>query len=157
MSSRERFKNMQGRSGDEAGFYWQGGPLEVAERTYFQSRFSGVTAFDTDEGIVLIDSGLGQLGPKLAGMLRQKTSAPIHSFVITHGHVDHGYGIEAFLVPGQRRPRVIAHRAMPARYELTTLQCCNQCSSVWRQSGACRRGRGIRQLSSSAFDARHIV
>ena len=124
MSSRERFKNMQGRSGEEAGFYWQGGPVEVAERTYFQSRFSGVTAFDTDEGIVLVDSGMGQLGPKLAGMLRQKTSAPIHTFIITHGHVDHAYGIEAFLVPGQRRPRVIAHRAMPARferYELTSL------------------------------------
>ena len=66
MSSKERFKQMEGRDGDEAGFYWQGGPIEVAERTYFQSRFSGVTAFDTDEGIVLVDSGMVQLGPKLA-------------------------------------------------------------------------------------------
>jgi glyoxylase-like metal-dependent hydrolase (beta-lactamase superfamily II) len=56
-------------------------------------------------------------------MLREKTKAPIHTVVITHGHVDHAYGIEAFLTPGQARPRIIAHRAMPARfarYELTS-------------------------------------
>lgn len=123
MSIKDRFKQMEGRGGDEAGFYWQGGPVEVAERTYFQSRFSGVTAFDTDEGIVLVDSGTAQNGPKIAEMLREKTAAPIHTFVITHGHADHAYGIEAFLVPGQPRPRVIAHQGMPARfarYELTS-------------------------------------
>ena len=122
-STSERFKVMRGRTADEAGFFWQGGPLEVAERTWFQSRFSGVTAFETDEGIVLVDSGMAQLGPALAAMLREKTQAPIHTVVITHGHVDHAYGIEAFLSPGQPRPRVIAHRNVPvrfARYALTS-------------------------------------
>lgn len=122
-STSDRFKSMRGKSGEEAGFFWQGGPTEVAERTFFQSRFSGVTGFETDDGIVLVDSGMSQLGPVLAGMLREKTKAPIHTVVITHGHVDHAYGIEAFLTPGQPRPRIIAHRAMPARfarYELTS-------------------------------------
>jgi glyoxylase-like metal-dependent hydrolase (beta-lactamase superfamily II) len=122
-STSDRFKSMRGKSGEEAGFFWQGGPIEVAERTFFQSRFSGVTGFETDDGIVLVDSGMSQLGPALAGMLREKTKAPIHTVVITHGHLDHAYGIEAFLVPGQPRPRIIAHRAMPARfarYELTS-------------------------------------
>ncbi|MBV9568557.1 MAG: hypothetical protein JO172_10490, partial [Hyphomicrobiales bacterium] len=66
----ERFKAMRGKAPDEAGFFWSGGPLEVAERTFFQSRFSGVTGFETDEGIVLVDSGMAPLGRVLAGMLR---------------------------------------------------------------------------------------
>jgi len=122
-STSDRFRAMRGRSGEEAGFFWQGGPITVAERTYFQSRFSGVTGFETDEGIVLVDSGMAQLGPALAKMLREMTAAPVHTVVITHGHVDHAYGIEAFLAPGQQRPRIIAHRNMPARfarYELTS-------------------------------------
>jgi glyoxylase-like metal-dependent hydrolase (beta-lactamase superfamily II) len=116
------FKQLRGRSPEEAKFFWSGGPIEVAARTWFQSVFSGVTAFETDEGLVLVDSGLLQLGPKLAGLLRQKTSAPVHTAIFTHGHVDHAFGLNAFLVPGQKPPRVIAHRAVPkrfARYERT--------------------------------------
>ena len=106
----DRFKAMRGKSADEAGFFWSGGPIEVAERTFFQSRFSGVTAFETDEGIVLVDSGMGPLGPQLNAMLREKTDAPIYTAIFTHGHVDHAYGLQAFLKPGQPRPRIIAQR-----------------------------------------------
>ena len=119
----DRFKSMRGKSADEAGFFWSGGPIEVAERTWFQSRFSGVTAFETDEGIVLVDSGMAPLGPQLAAMLREKTRAPIHTAIFTHGHVDHAYGLKAFLKPGQSRPRIIAQRKIMdrfARYELTS-------------------------------------
>jgi glyoxylase-like metal-dependent hydrolase (beta-lactamase superfamily II) len=114
---------MRGKTADEAGFFWSGGPIEVAERTWFQSRFSGVTAFETDDGIVLVDSGMAPLGPQLASMLREKTDAPIHTAIFTHGHVDHAYGLQAFLRPGQHRPRIIAQRQILnrfARYELTS-------------------------------------
>ena len=116
------FKRMRGRSPEDAKFFWSGGPIAVAERTWFQSRFSGVTAFETDAGIVLVDSGMAPLGGKLAGLLREKTRAPIHTAILTQGHLDHAFGLEAFLIPGQPRPRIIAHRAMPERfrrYELT--------------------------------------
>ena len=119
----ERFKAMRGRSPDEAGFFWSGGPIEVARRVFFQSRFSGVTGFETDEGIVLVDSGMAPLGPVLAAMLREKTKVPIHTAIFTHGHVDHAYGLEAFLIPGQAKPRIIAQKNMLARfarYELTS-------------------------------------
>jgi glyoxylase-like metal-dependent hydrolase (beta-lactamase superfamily II) len=49
------------------------------------------------------------LGPLLASMLREKTRAPIHTAIVTHGHVDHAYGLQAFLLPGQNRPRIIAN------------------------------------------------
>jgi hypothetical protein len=31
------FKQLRGKSPEEAKFFWSGGPVEVAERTWFQS------------------------------------------------------------------------------------------------------------------------
>ncbi|MBV8979230.1 MAG: MBL fold metallo-hydrolase [Alphaproteobacteria bacterium] len=107
---------MRGKGPQEAKFFWTGGPVEVAERTWFASQFSGCTAFETDEGLVLVDTGTRQFAPMIAAMLRQKTQAPVHTAIYTHGHIDHAYGLEAFLLPGQARPRVIGHHAMPARF-----------------------------------------
>jgi glyoxylase-like metal-dependent hydrolase (beta-lactamase superfamily II) len=112
----EKMSKLYGRSPEEAKFFWSGGPVEVAERTWFVSFFSGVTAFETDEGLVLVDSGLSRLAPALDEMLRRKTDRPVHTAVFTQGHVDHAFGLEAFLREGQPRPRVIAHAAMPARF-----------------------------------------
>jgi hypothetical protein len=36
-----QFSAMAGRSPEEAKFFWTGGPIEVAERTWFPSLFSG--------------------------------------------------------------------------------------------------------------------
>jgi glyoxylase-like metal-dependent hydrolase (beta-lactamase superfamily II) len=110
------FREMAGKSPEEAKFFWSGGPIEVAPRTWFQSYLSGVTGFETDEGLVLIDSGLRQLGPRLAELLRRKTQAPVHTAIFTQGHIDHAFGLKVFLTPGQARPRIIAHGAMPARF-----------------------------------------
>jgi len=112
-----KFASMRGKMPEEAKFFWTGGPVQVAERTWFQSQFSGVTAFETDEGLVIVDTGTRNFAPAIAAMLRQKTNAPVHTAIYTHGHIDHAYGLEAFLVPGQKKPRVIGHRAMPARFE----------------------------------------
>ena len=123
MRAADHFRAMRGRAPEEAKFFWSGGPIEVAERTWFQSRFSGVIAFETAEGIVLVDSGLARLAPALAAALREKTSGPVHTAIFTHGHVDHAFGLKAFLQPGQPRPRVIAQRAALdrfARYERTS-------------------------------------
>lgn len=101
---------------DEAKFFWTGGPVEVAERTWFQSQLSGCTGFETDAGLVLVDTGTRFLAPALAERLRSRTLAPVHTAIYTHGHVDHAFGLEAFLVEGQPRPRVVGHRAMPGRF-----------------------------------------
>ncbi len=111
-----RFQAHAGQPPEQARFFWTGGPVDVAERTWFASYFSGVTAFETDDGLVLVDAGMARLGPMLAGAVRQKTAAPVHTAVYTHGHVDHAYGLPAFLSPDQPRPRVVGHRNMPARF-----------------------------------------
>ena len=114
---RDKFQQMAGKSPEEAKFFWTGGPVEVAPRTWFASLFSGSVAFETDAGLVLVDTGLQRLSLALAGLIRQHTSAPVHTAVYTHGHVDHAFGLEAFLSDGQAAPRVIGHRNMPARFE----------------------------------------
>ncbi|MBM4374168.1 MAG: MBL fold metallo-hydrolase [Deltaproteobacteria bacterium] len=114
---RDRFQALFGKSPEEAKFFWTGGPVEVAERTTFASLFSGVTAFDTEEGLVLVDSGLRQFAPTLASFVRQQSKAPVHTALYTHGHVDHAFGLAAFLLPDQASPRVIAHRNVVARFE----------------------------------------
>ncbi len=106
-----------GEDPDQARFFWTGGPIDLAERTWFASQFSGVTAFETDEGLVLVDSGTFFLAPNLAEKIRERTDAPVHTAIYTHGHVDHAYGLPAFLVEGQAPPRIIGHRAMPGRFE----------------------------------------
>lgn len=112
----QKFQEMRGLPPDEAKFFWSGGPVEVAPRSWFASFFSGVSAFETDEGLVLVDSGLERLSPALAGLIRQKTQAPVHTAIFTQGHVDHAFGLKAFLKAGQKLPQILAHRAMPARF-----------------------------------------
>jgi glyoxylase-like metal-dependent hydrolase (beta-lactamase superfamily II) len=110
------FATLAGKSPEEAKFFWSGGPVEVAERTWFASMVSGLTAFETDDGIVLVDSGTAMLAPGLAALIREKSRAPIHTAIFTHGHADHAYGLSAFLAERQDIPTVIGHEAMPARF-----------------------------------------
>ena len=59
----------------------------------------------------------GALAEFERNLIRERTQAPIHTAVFTHGHVDHAYGLSEFLVEGQDTPEVIGHEAMPARFE----------------------------------------
>jgi len=95
---------------------------EVAEKTWFVSILANIIAFETDAGLVLVDAGLRNFSPQMAKELRQRTTAPVHTAIYTHGHVDHAFGLDDFLVEGQPPPQVIGHRALPARlkrYERT--------------------------------------
>ncbi|OLT11213.1 MBL fold metallo-hydrolase [Actinomadura sp. CNU-125] len=110
------------RSPSEAKFFWTGGPVEVAPDTWFASIGSGVTAFATDDGLVLVDSGTRLFAPDIAERIRDRSDLPVHTAVYTHGHVDHAFGLGAFLHEGRPLPRVIGQAAMAerfARYERT--------------------------------------
>lgn len=131
----DKFLEMRGRPPEEAKFFWNGGPIEVAPRTWFSSLLSGVTAFETDEGLVLVDTGTTAFGPHLAKEIRQATTAPVHTAIYTHGHIDHAFGLSSFLVDGQTPPRVIGHRAMPARFDRYTRTSSHNRSLNARQFG----------------------
>jgi glyoxylase-like metal-dependent hydrolase (beta-lactamase superfamily II) len=115
-----RFGAWADRPDAERGYFWSGGPIRIAEGTWYQSILSGVTAFDTDAGIVLVDTGSAQFGPTIASLLRQATTAAIHTVVLTHGHIDHAYGTTAFLTPDQQPPEIVAHRNIADRFDRYT-------------------------------------
>ena len=94
----------------------------VAAGSYFVSSFANVTAFDTDAGLVLVDTGSFVLAEPTRRKLRDVTKAPVHTAIWTHGHVDHCFGVEGYERDSARRVRVVAHEAVLrrfARYRLT--------------------------------------
>jgi alkyl sulfatase BDS1-like metallo-beta-lactamase superfamily hydrolase len=93
----------------------------LGEGVAFVSSFANVTALATGEGLVLIDVGSGPLAPIVGGKLRSWSKERVHTAVFTHGHLDHVMGIDRFdeeaRTNGVPLPRVVAHEAMPARFE----------------------------------------
>ena len=83
-------------------------------------------AFETDEGLVLVDTGGFLLADHVHAQLRAWTDQPLHTAIFTHGHVDHVFGVPPFEAEAAERgrpaPRVVAHENVPrrfARYALT--------------------------------------
>jgi alkyl sulfatase BDS1-like metallo-beta-lactamase superfamily hydrolase len=90
---------------------------QVAERAYFVASFANVTAFDTSDGLVLVDTGSFVLADKTRELLRGVTTSPAHTAIWTHGHVDHCFGVEGYEREAGRGVRVVAHEAVPRRFE----------------------------------------
>lgn len=90
---------------------------EVAPGAHFVSSFANVTAFATADGLVLVDTGSFLLADKTRRVLRGATEAPVHTAVWTHGHVDHCFGVEHYEQEHGRHVHVIAHEAVPRRFE----------------------------------------
>jgi alkyl sulfatase BDS1-like metallo-beta-lactamase superfamily hydrolase len=96
--------------------------LEELDRgVAFVSSFANVTAVDTDDGLVLIDTGSFLLARQVHDLVRTWSGRPLHTAVYTHGHVDHIAGVPVFeeetRARGVAAPRVIAHEALPARFD----------------------------------------
>ena len=90
--------------------------IEVAPRSWL-IRFPIVNAavFETDEGLVVVDTGMAAAGPALLDSLRKISDKPVHTVIYTHGHVDHAYGLKPMLAAGEN-PQIIAHAALPDRF-----------------------------------------
>jgi glyoxylase-like metal-dependent hydrolase (beta-lactamase superfamily II) len=91
--------------------------IEVAPRTfYLRPGIANVALFETDEGLLMVDCGLAGDGPALLEAVRSISSKPLHTVVYTHGHVDHAFGVWAFLEAGER-PQIVAHENLVTRFE----------------------------------------
>jgi len=89
----------------------------LGDRTAFVSSFANATAFETDEGLVLVDTGSFLLFRQVHENVRSFTRSPLHTAVYTHGHVDHCFGVETYEEEQGHRARVVAHERVPARFE----------------------------------------
>lgn len=94
---------------------------EVAERTLFYNSFANVTAFETDDGIVLIDAGTFAHMDLVVQAIREWSSERVDTVVYTHGHVDHVFCVPRFAEEAKERgwapPRVVAHEAVGPRFD----------------------------------------
>ncbi|MBE9539569.1 MAG: MBL fold metallo-hydrolase, partial [Proteobacteria bacterium] len=90
--------------------------IEVAPRSYLvRMPIVNVAFFETDEGIVLVDTGMGPAGPAIMDAIRSVSDKPIHTIIYTHGHVDHAYGTWAIMEAGEN-PQIIAHDKLNDRF-----------------------------------------
>ena len=81
--------------------------------------FSNVVACDTGgEGLVLFDVSHQLFAPGAIDKLRGWSSAPVHTAVLTHGHIDHVTGAAAFEAEAApRQIRFVAHANVEARFD----------------------------------------
>jgi alkyl sulfatase BDS1-like metallo-beta-lactamase superfamily hydrolase len=95
--------------------------VEVADRTVFLPCFANVTAVETGAGLVLVDSGGQFVAGRVHEEIRRWSPAPLHTAVYSHGHVDHVFGVPRFdeeaQAKGWPRPVVVAHEALPDRFD----------------------------------------
>ena len=95
--------------------------VEVAPRTAFLHSFANVSAFATDDGLILVDTGSQMTAAAVHREIRGWTEASLRVAVYTHGHIDHVFGVGPFdeeaSASGAPSPRVIAHEAVPDRFE----------------------------------------
>ncbi len=98
-----------------------GAAEELAPGVAFVEAFSNVVVFGTDDGLVVFDVSHEISAPAALRGLREWSTAPVHSAVYTHGHVDHVTGAQAFDADaasrGYRPIRYVGHEAVPTRFD----------------------------------------
>lgn len=88
---------------------------EVAPRTWMlYLPIVNAVLFETDEGLVLVDTGMAAAGPAVRDLIKSVSDAPIHTIIYTHGHVDHAFGAWALT---DDNPQIIAHQDLPKRFD----------------------------------------
>jgi glyoxylase-like metal-dependent hydrolase (beta-lactamase superfamily II) len=89
--------------------------VEVTDRTWLvRLPIVNAVVFETDEGIVLVDTGMGPAGPAILQAIRTVSDAPIHTIIYTHAHCDHSFGTWALL---EDAPEIIAHADAVQRFD----------------------------------------
>lgn len=95
---------------------------EVSDDLAVIESFSHVVLLQTAGGLVAFDTSGAHTGAACVESLRAwRPDDPVTHLVYTHGHVDHVGGSGAFLADaeaaGHGRPEVVAHEAVPQRFD----------------------------------------
>lgn len=114
-------RSVQNLPREETGFFYRGPVEEVAQGILFAPSLGNATAFVCDGRLLMVDTTVQPLARRTLAELRTHTAAPIEAIVYTHGHIDHVTGAQAMIEEAQsqgaHRPRVIAHKAVAARFD----------------------------------------
>ncbi len=98
-----------------------GGLEQFADGVAFIPSFANVSVLTTHAGIVMVDTGSAPFAAKIHEQVREWTPARLHTAIYSHGHIDHVFGVGVFEAEAQEKgyqpPQVVAHEAMPARFD----------------------------------------
>jgi glyoxylase-like metal-dependent hydrolase (beta-lactamase superfamily II) len=90
--------------------------IQAAPRTWFiLADYVNLAAYETDAGLLLVDTGTAESAETVYELIRKETDAPLHTVVFTHGHLDHAFGLKPWIEAGER-PRIIAHENVARRF-----------------------------------------
>lgn len=94
---------------------------EVAPGVAFLAGFGNCTVIDTDEGLVMVDTGSQFHAARVFAEVRSWSTKQLHTAIYSHGHVDHVFGVGLFEEEarqrGWRAPRVLAHASVVQRFD----------------------------------------
>jgi alkyl sulfatase BDS1-like metallo-beta-lactamase superfamily hydrolase len=94
---------------------------EVTDGVAFLPSFANVSAIATEDGLMLVDTGSSFLAPTVHQQVRSWNTDRLNVAVYSHGHIDHVFGVPVFEAEAEEKgwpaPRVIAHEALPDRFD----------------------------------------
>ncbi|MFI5034596.1 MAG: alkyl sulfatase dimerization domain-containing protein [Acidimicrobiales bacterium] len=94
---------------------------EVTDGVAFLPTFANCTAFTSDDGLFMVDTGSGFTAAKLHAQTRRWTDQRLNTAVYSHGHIDHVFGVGVFddeaAQNGWARARVVAHEHVARRFD----------------------------------------
>src|SRR5580704_4352965 len=97
------------------------GLAEVADGVAFVPSFANVSAVSTDDGLMLVDTGSALMATDVHDILRRWSPGRLNTAVYSHGHIDHVFGVPMWAAEsaaaGWPEPVVVAHEALPARFD----------------------------------------
>jgi len=97
------------------------GLADVADRVSFVPSFANVSAVDTGDGLLLVDTGSALTAGAVHRTLRGWSPARLHTAIYSHGHIDHVFGVPVWATESEEAgwpaPEVVAHEALPARFD----------------------------------------
>lgn len=93
----------------------------IVEGVHMWPAFANAYIFQTDDGLLMFDTGSRPTSGALFTATRALTDAPLNSAIYSHGHLDHVCGTAGFDDEsennGTTRPTVIAHSAVSTRFD----------------------------------------
>jgi len=100
---------------------YRGNLVEVMDGVAFIPSFANVSAFKTEDGLVFVDTGSAFVASSIHEEIRRWTADRLDTAIYSHGHIDHVFGVPVFdeeaREEGWRAPVVVAHEALPPRFD----------------------------------------
>jgi alkyl sulfatase BDS1-like metallo-beta-lactamase superfamily hydrolase len=95
--------------------------VEVGDGVAFVPSFANVSAFTTEVGLVLVDTGSSFTATQIHGVLREWSAQRLDTAIYSHGHIDHVFGVPVFEAESEEKgwapPTVVAHQLLPDRFD----------------------------------------